>query len=95
MALFQDPHTPFALFSAVMMAVMSLLGYMIRGVVRTQERINQTLSNHFVEDAKNLTVLGSHMAAQTEILRGVAAEVLHAALRSPDKSPLDKPDSGA
>lgn len=64
-----------ALLIFLVVSLNGVLMFLIRSVVKSLDKINDTLGNHFTEDTKSLKELSGHMAAQTELARLLLEEV--------------------
>ena len=72
-------------YRIVLTAMIGILWFLARNMVKNQRDIVSTLNNHMNEVRQSLESINIHMATQNEIQRALLDRVLEAALRVPAK----------
>ncbi len=70
------PTTYFLLFSAVVMALVSISVFLIKEVTRAQRELSRLISNHFEHDIQALSEISGHMARTNQYLDIVLTKLL-------------------
>jgi predicted PurR-regulated permease PerM len=72
-------------YRLVLTALIGLLWFLVRNLVKSQTDIAHTLNNHLTEIRQGLEDIHTHMATSNEILGRILDKVLDAALRNPER----------